>query len=142
MVKISGQGLKRFYAVFWVIFPVFFLSGWTIHKAEGASGERDPFVLPTGVHKGKISQNKEGAGKAKTGPESVPGFRVTTILVSGQTRVAGINGVLRQKGEAVDGYRIVEIEEKQVTLSRGKEKLVLKLDSQASYSFKKLNSKK
>ncbi len=140
MVKISGQRLNKFNRVFWVIFSVFFLNGWIFH-AEGASGERDPFALPAGVQKGRTMQKKEGAGPAKTGQESTPGFRVTTILVSGRTKVAGINGVLRQKGEKVDGYRIMEIEEKQVTLSRGKEKLVLKIDAEAGYSFKKLNSK-
>jgi hypothetical protein len=141
MVKISEQSLKKYNHVFWVIISVFFLNGWTFHKAEGASGERDPFALPAGVQKGRIIQKKEGAGPGKTGQESALGFRVTTILVSGQTKVAGINGVLRRKGEEVNGYRIMEIEEKQVALSRGKEKLVLKIDSEVGYSFKKLNSK-
>jgi hypothetical protein len=141
MVQVSGQHLKKLNHVFLVIFSVFFLVGWTFHKVEGASGERDPFALPAGVQKGRTTQKKEGAGPAKTGQESAQGFRVTTILVSGRTKVAGINGVLRQKGDEVMGYRIMEIEEKQVTLSRGKEKLVLKIDPEVGYSFKKLNPK-
>ena len=141
MVKVSGQHLKKLDHVFWVIFSVSFLVGWTFHKAEGASGERNPFALPSGVQKGRTMEKKEGAGTGKTGQESALGFRVTTILVSGRTKVAGINGVLRQKGDEVMGYRIMEIEEKQVTLSRGKEKLVLKIDPEVGYSFKKLNSK-
>jgi hypothetical protein len=141
MDKISGQPLNKFNRLVWVICSVFFLNGWAFYNAEGASGERDPFALPAGVQKGRIIQQKEGAGPAKKGPEAAAMFRVTTILVSGQTKVAGINGVLRRIGEEVNGYRISEIEEKQVTLSRGKEKLVLKIDSEIGYSFKKLNSK-
>jgi hypothetical protein len=129
MLKISRHRVNRkFNPIFLVIFFAFFMSCWIIRGAEGASGERNPFSLPAGVQKGGALQKKEAGGPVKTGQESAPGFRVTTILVSGRNKVAGINGILRQKGEEVNGYQIMEIEEKQVTLSRGKEKLVLKID--------------
>jgi hypothetical protein len=141
MLKISRHRANRkFNPIFLVIFSAFFLNFWIIQEAEGASGERNPFALPAGVQKGGTLQKKEGAGPAKTGQESASGFRVTTILVSGKIKVAGINGVLRQKGDELNGYRIAEIEEKQVTLAREKEKLVLKIDPGVGYSFKKLNS--
>jgi hypothetical protein len=142
MLKIFGHPVNRkFNPIFLVIFFAFFLSFWIIRGVEGASGERNPFSLPAGVQKGAISPSKEGGGPAKTGQNPALTFRVTTILVSGRTKVAGINGVLRQKGEEVNGYRIMEIEEKQVTLSRGKEILVLKIDSEVGHSIKQLNSK-
>lgn len=121
-----------------VIFICFFFS-WIFLEAEGASAEeRTPFAFPKGVQKGDVLQKK--GGTEKTSQESAGGFRVTTILVSGQTKVAAINGVLMKKGDKVGDYKILEIEDKQVTLVRGKEKLVLKIDSTVGYSFKKLNS--
>lgn len=112
-----------------------------IWEVQGTSDVRDPFAYPAGVLKGGGGQKKEGAGPEKAEKESGPLFRVTTILVSGQTRVAAINGVLLRKGDELSGYRIVEIEAKQVTLSRGKEKLVLKMDSEEKVFFKKMDSK-
>jgi hypothetical protein len=140
MVKISGQRLRKFNPIFWVMFSVFFLIGWIIQRAEGAAGERNPFALPAGVQKGGTLQKKEGDGPSKTGQESVPEFRLTTILISGKTKVAAINGVLKQKGDDVNGYRVMEIEDKQVFLSRGKEKRMITVDPGVGYSFKKLNS--
>jgi len=127
-----------------VVFLACFLNYWVIGGTEAFSGQKDPFAFPSGVQKGVVLQKKAGTGPG-TGTEkavqgSVPGFRVTTILVSGRFRVAAINGVLMQKGDKLDDYRIVEIEDNQVTLSRGKEKLMLKIDSEVGYSFKKLNS--
>jgi hypothetical protein len=112
-----------------------------IWEAQGAPDLRDPFSLPAGVLKGEGLQKKEGIGSGKAEKESAPVFRVTTILVSGQTKVAAINGVLLRKGEALSGYRIAEIEEKQVTLSRGKEKMILKIDQEEKVFQKKMESK-
>jgi len=126
--------------VSWVFFLACFLNCWVIGGTEAVSGQRDPFAFPSGVQKGAVLQKKAGTGTEKAAQGSVPGFRVTTILVSGLTRVAAINGVLMKKGDELNGYRIAEIEDNQVTLFRGKEKLVLKIDSEAGYSFKKLNS--
>ncbi|MGA3084663.1 MAG: hypothetical protein ABSE95_07690 [Thermodesulfobacteriota bacterium] len=127
-----------------VVFLACFLNCWMIGGTEAFSGQRDPFAFPAGVQKGVVLKEKAGTGPGtgtgKAVQGSVPGFRVTTILVSGRTRVAAINGVLMKKGDKLDDYRIVEIEDHQVTLSRGKEKLMLKIDSEAGYSFKKLNS--
>jgi hypothetical protein len=121
-------------SVFWVCF----FSGWLILEAEGASEERNPFAFPKGVQKGDVLQKKGGTEKA--GQEAAPNFRVTTILISGQTKVAAINGVLMKKGDKLDGYQLLEIEDKQVTLVKGKEKQVLKIDSTVGYSFKKKDS--
>jgi hypothetical protein len=120
--------------VCWVFFFIFL----GIRAAEGASGERNPFDFPKGVQKSEVLKNKGGTEKAK--PESAPEFRVTTILVSGRTKVAAINGVLMKKGDKLGEYQIMEIEDKEVTLARGKEKQVLKIDSTVGYSFKKKNS--
>lgn len=121
-----------------LVWGLVFLPVWEV---QGAPDGRDPFAYPAGVLKGVGLQKKEGTGPEKAEKESAPVFRVTTILVSGQTRVAAINGVLLRKGDELSGYRIAEIEEKQVILSRGKEKLVLKMDQEEKVFFKKVDSK-
>jgi hypothetical protein len=112
-----------------------------IWEAQGAPELRNPFAFPAGVMQGEGLQRKEGAGPEKVEKESAPVFRVTTILVSGQTKVAAINGVLLRKGEALNGYRVAEIEEKQVTLLRGKEKTMLKIDPEEKIFQKNMDSK-
>ncbi|MBA4394648.1 MAG: hypothetical protein C0407_13940 [Desulfobacca sp.] len=112
-----------------------------IWEAQGAPDLRNPFTFPAGVLKGEGLQNKEGGGPERPEKEAAPVFRLTTILISGQTKVAAINGMLLRKGEELSGYRIVEIEEKQVTLLRGKEKLVLRLDGEEKVFQKKMESK-
>jgi hypothetical protein len=157
MLKMSSQGSNREMDLSWshgsrregsaplemhslrVVCWVFFFILLGIGAAEGASAEeRNPFAFPKGVLKSEGMQKKGGIEKASQG--SAPEFRVTTILVSGRTKVAAINGVLMKKGDKVDGYQILEIEDKQVTLVRGKEKQVLKIDSTVGHSFKKVNS--
>jgi hypothetical protein len=139
--NLSGRScLIKIFLPLGVVLIALLLNGGDRPGAWGASGERNPFALPAGVQRGGIEQKKEGAGPGPGELASAPVFRVTTILVSGRTKVAGINGVLRQKGDEVNGYRITEIDEKQVTLVRGKDKRVLKIDPEAGYSFKKINS--
>jgi hypothetical protein len=151
---LTGKILKVTLSVLFVCF----FSGWIIWVAEGTSGERNPFALPAGAgpQEGGDLQKKAGTGpqesgdllkkagaepgNGKLGQESSGGFRVTIILVSGQNKVAAINGVLVKKGDKLGDYKILEIEDKQVTLVRGKEKMVLKIDSTVGYSFKKVNS--
>jgi hypothetical protein len=108
-------------------------------QAQGLSDGRNPFAFPAGVLKGADGLKKEGAGPEKAGQVSTPVFRLTTILISGRTRVAGLNGILLREGDELNGYRLTDIETRQVILSRGKEKLVVPIDSGDRYSFKKMN---
>jgi len=108
-------------------------------KAAAAPEGRNPFAFSPGVQKGTPGLKKEGVVSEKGGQPATPTFRVTTILISGRTRVAAINGVLLRPGDALEGYRIEAIEDRQVVLGRGKEKLVLHIDSGDRYSFKKIS---
>jgi hypothetical protein len=110
-----------------------------IGQAQGAPEGRNPFTFPPGVLKGEGLAKKEGAGLEGTEKDTAPVFRVTTILVSGQIRVAAINGILLRRGEEMNGYRIMEINEKQVILSKGKEKLVLRIDPIDKGGLKKMD---
>jgi len=139
--KGRGEGIQRkIIQMALMVLMVCLLNCWILLEAAASSGQRDPFAFPPGVKKGEGLQKKEGTGQEKEIQASAPLFRVTTILISGRTKWAAVNGVLKQKGDEVNGYRIMEIEEKQVILSRGKEKLMLNIDSGAGYLFKKLNS--
>jgi hypothetical protein len=108
-------------------------------QAVAEPGGRNPFALPAGVRKGTPAMKQEGGVSEKEGQPVTPAFRVTTILITGQTRVAAINGTLLRTGDALEGYRVEAIDDRQVVLGRGKERLVLHIDSGARYSFKKKN---
>ncbi len=107
--------------------------------AVASPGGRNPFAFPPGVQKGTAGMKKEGGLSEKGGQPVTPAFRVTTILISGQTRVAAVNGTLVRIGDALEGYRVEAIADRQVVLSRGREKLVLSIDSRDRYSFKEKN---
>jgi hypothetical protein len=104
---------------------------------QASAAERDPFALPAGIQKKSAQKDKGAAGPETGAKESIQLFRVTTILVSGRTRVAAINGRIMREGEEIGGYRIQEISEQQVLLSRAKEKMVLKMEPGTGYIIKK-----
>lgn len=117
-------------------FLICLLSLWITRGTEAAGVERNPFAFPPGVQKGPLP-TKAGGAAEKTARESAPLFRVTTILISGKTKVAAVNGALLRLGDELSGYRLVEVEEKQVTLSKGKEKVVVKIDPTEKVFFRK-----
>jgi len=133
-----GRKTEHSFGYCLVLFFIFlgFLRGYPALEAEGATGERNPFDLPVGIQKSGNLPAKEEGSQVKTGKESFPKFHVTTILISGRTRVAAINGILMQKGDNIDCYQIVDIEAKQVVLSKGKEKFMIKVDSNTGLFFK------
>jgi hypothetical protein len=130
-----SKKLNRFLSL--LLGGVFFLlSGHTLGAAEG----RNPFTFPVGVLKGTSKQ--DGAASGQADKDSSPSFKVTTILVSGQTKVAAINGILLRKGEEINGYRVVEIEENRVSLKRGKEKVILKMEARGKALLTQTDAKK
>ncbi|MBI5604631.1 MAG: hypothetical protein HY879_14925 [Deltaproteobacteria bacterium] len=131
--------MRKIFRILVICFWVGCLNFGTTGGAEGAGMERNPFAFPPGVQKGAMVK-KEGSGPEKTAQESAPLLQVTTILISGRTKVAAINGALLRIGDEVSGYRITEIEERQVTLSRGKEKRVVKIDPTEKIYFKNTES--
>ncbi|MEW6186288.1 MAG: hypothetical protein AB1585_11170 [Thermodesulfobacteriota bacterium] len=96
--------------------------------------------MPAGIQKKGAQTGKETAGLENGVKEPVEVFRVTTILISGRTKIAAINGRIMREGDQLGGYRIREISEGQVTLSKGKEKMILNMDPDRGYFFKKLKT--
>lgn len=119
-----------------IVFLVCLMNVWIAGGTEAAGVERNPFAFPPGVQKGPLPV-KPGSAVEKKTQESGPVFRVTTILISGHTKVAAVNGVLMRPGDELNGYRLVEIEEKQVALAKGKEKVVVKIDPAEKVFFRK-----
>jgi hypothetical protein len=117
----------------------FLLNGWSIW-ALGASVERNPFALPAGVWKIVGEGKKMGSEPVKSGQDQTPAFRVTTILISARHKLAVLNGLLKQEGDEINGYLIAEIEERSVTLVKGKHKMEVPLDSKNGYFFKSKKS--
>jgi hypothetical protein len=114
----------------------YLLLGLSLWPDQGFSFGRDPFSLPPGVQKGGLGAKPEKGGGNSGQPEAVS-FRLTTILISGRHRVAALNGVLVREGDELGGYRVDAIEEKHLVLMRGKEKMIIHIDSGGKYFFKK-----
>jgi hypothetical protein len=106
-------------------------------EASGFGLGRDPFSFPAGVQKGGVGSKGEKSGSDKVGAAEAPVFRVTTILISGRNRVAALNGILVREGDDLGGYRVEAIEETHLVLKKGKEKMVIHIDSGDKYFFKK-----
>jgi hypothetical protein len=110
------------------------LLGLSLWPGQGFSFGRDPFSFPPGVQKGGAGAKPE---KGNSGQAEAMSFRLSTILISGRHRVAALNGVLVREGDEIGGYRVDAIEEKHLVLMRGKEKMVIHIDSGGKYFFKK-----
>jgi hypothetical protein len=113
------------------------LLGLMFWDASGFCLGRDPFSFPPGVQKGAAGAKIEKNGSEKSGQAEAPVFRVTTILISGRNRVAALNGILVREGDELRGYRVEAIEENHLVLKRGKEKMVIHIDSDDKFFFKK-----
>jgi hypothetical protein len=113
------------------------LLGLSLWPGQGFSFGRDPFSFPPGVKKEAAGAKPEKGGIGESGLAEAMSFRLTTILISGRHRVAALNGVLVREGDELGGYRVEAIEEKHLVLMRGKEKMVIHIDSGGKYFFKK-----
>ena len=134
------MGHKGIFRFGWVLgLGLVCLMGIMLWESSGFSAGRDPFAFPPGVQKATPGSKTEGTGLEKNGLPRAPVFRVTTILISGRNKVAVVNGFLVREGYELNGYRVAAIQEKQVVLERGKEKMVLHIDSGDKYFFKKTN---
>jgi hypothetical protein len=114
-----------------------FFLGVMLWEYCGFCQGRDPFSLPPGVQKGVAGGRPGSPGAEKAGQADAAVFRVTTILISGPNRVAAVNGILVREGDELRGYRVEAIEDNRVVFKRGKEKMVIHIDSGDKYSFKK-----
>lgn len=109
-------------------------------RAESVLKRSNPFALPAGIlpKKGAADERRATAGVPEGG--GAPDFRVTTILIGLQTKVAAINGKLVREGEEVEGFRVIEIRSGQVTLRRGQEKKIINLEPTRKVLFQPFTS--
>ena len=107
-------------------------------KAEGRY-ERNPFLLPLGVHLHSMSKDKsspdtkEAVQKRETKsldipPEIPPApLRVKAILMSNRIRLAVIDRYILTVGDAIKDEKVLEIEPDRVILGKGDQKRTLLL---------------
>jgi len=107
-------------------------------KAEGRY-ERNPFLLPLGVHlhsmsKGKSSpETKEAVHKRETKSLDIPSeippapLRVKAILIGNRIRLAVIDRYILTVGDAIKDEKVLEIEPDRVILGKGDQKRTLLL---------------
>ncbi len=80
---------------------------------------RDPFLPPPPPARGN------GTGNAKT--RSAPRLVLTAILIDREVEAAVINGEVYRKGQRIHSYTVERISRGHVTLSKGPEKIILKI---------------
>ncbi len=65
--------------------------------------------------------------KNRPSPQKVSSLKLKGVIVGGRNPVAIINGKLLRKGERIEGYEVIRIEEKEVFLKSGNRTVKLKL---------------
>lgn len=66
-------------------------------------------------------------GKGQRLAQKAPPLKLKGVIVGGRNPVAIINGKLLRKGERIEGYEVIRIEEKEVFLKSGNRTVKLKL---------------
>jgi hypothetical protein len=121
---------------------IFILAGISLIHPVAANGqsrgtttrfderERDPFLLPSGVHLlskiGTASGARGGSSGMDNRPKENP-FKVTAILISDYVRLALIDRHIVTVGDLIRGEKVLEIKTDRVTLGKGDQKRTLLL---------------
>jgi len=59
----------------------------------------------------------------------LPDYRVRTIVISGDFKVASLNGILVSEGESIGGERVVAIRDREVVLDQGGVRRTIRMTS-------------
>lgn len=103
-------------------------------KAYGqAKGERDPFLLPPGVHlvsksdTALVTKGTPSLPETKPTDSSPPPLTVKAILISDRIRLASIDRTIVTVGDSMGDEKVLEIEPDRVVLGKGDKRRTLLL---------------
>ena len=94
----------------------------TVSKLERIESrrERDPFLLPQGVHPlSALPQRPSSKGDEKPREIPLPFLEVKAILISDRLRLASINRQIVTVGDLIGDERVLEIQKDRVILGKG-----------------------
>ena len=94
----------------------------TVSAAEHTS-LRDPFTRPASR---PISARGLGAMASDVSPATLPELRA--ILLAGSKSMVNLGGTMVRIGEAIDGYRLLRVSQRQAVFSKDGTNIALSLD--------------
>ena len=71
----------------------------------------------------------------KAGGKTLPGFKLSGVIADEGAAIAVINGKFLKKGDSIEGYQVVKIGDKTVTLSGNGRKIVLNVITNTGKQF-------
>ena len=71
----------------------------------------------------------------KAGGKTLPGFKLSGVIADERAAIAVINGKFLKKGDSIEGYQVVRIGDKTVTLSGNGHKIVLNVITNTGKQF-------
>lgn len=71
----------------------------------------------------------------KAEEKTLPGFKLSGVIADKKAAIAVINGKFLKKGDSIEGYQVVRIGDKTVTLSGNGHKIVLNIITKTSEKF-------
>lgn len=90
-------------------------------QAEGPT--HDPFVRPAA----SAQQPGRGGATAQGGTEAQWAPALRAVMLAGAASMADVDGAMVRIGEAIDGYRLVEVREEAAVFEKSGKRYVLKL---------------
>lgn len=93
----------------------------------------DPFARPllsAAVPKSVMAQGKAAVDTPPWNPSLI------AVMVAGDHSLANLEGTIVAIGQETDGYRLVQVRDREATFTRGKQRIVLKMEASTLRSNK------
>jgi hypothetical protein len=92
---------------------------------QGRALQHDPFVRPAvGLVPGNAS-SAAAPGRLKAAPEATPKLNLQAVLVAGAHSIANVDGVMLRVGESLNGYRLLEVQQRSAVFEKNGAKFTL-----------------
>ena len=87
-------------------------------RGQGRSLQHDPFARPAlGVIPANASADA-ASRRAQAAPALKPRFNLQAVLVAGPQSIANVDGVMVRMGDAIQGYRLVEVQDRSAVFEK------------------------
>jgi hypothetical protein len=90
--------------------------------AQGRPLQHDPFARPM---LGAMPANASAATASRRAPALRPKLNLQAVLVAGPNSIANVDGVMLRVGDAIQGYRLVEVEHRSAVFEKNGDRFTL-----------------
>ena len=85
---------------------------------QGRSLQHDPFARPALGALPATTSTGAASRRAPTAPAVGPKLNLQAVLVAGPNSIANVDGVMVRVGDAIQGYRLVEVEHRSAVFEK------------------------